>query len=77
MGGAGPTSQPPRPVRVACPRFPAAMREALRWDRGVRTYDDLGRLYAERGKADPSHSSGPDHPAETLSAREPARFGFR
>ena len=37
-----------RPVRIAAPRFPAAMREALRWDRGVRTYADLERLYAER-----------------------------
>lgn len=45
----GVTRRPPRPVRVACPRFPAAMREALRWDRGVRTYDDLERLYADRG----------------------------
>lgn len=43
------TGQPPRPVRIACPRFPAPMREALRWDRGVRTYDDLQRAYAERG----------------------------
>ncbi|GLS55160.1 hypothetical protein GCM10007886_33440 [Methylobacterium gregans] len=43
------TRQPPRPVRVACPRFPAPVREALRWDRGVRTYYDLQRAYAGRG----------------------------
>ena len=46
MGGVN--RQPPRPVRIACPRFPAPMREAIVWGKGVRSYDDLARSYAAR-----------------------------
>lgn len=45
----GVTRQPARLVRVACPRFPAPMRDAVVWRRGVRSYDDLMRAYVERG----------------------------
>ena len=41
--------QPAGMVRPACPRFPKPMREAVVWKRGVRSYDDLMRDYAERG----------------------------
>ena len=44
----GVNRQPTRMVRPACPRFPAGMREAIVWRRGVRSYDDLPRAYAER-----------------------------
>ncbi|SDM26908.1 hypothetical protein SAMN05216360_101386 [Methylobacterium phyllostachyos] len=45
----GVNRQPAGMVRVAAPRFPAGMREAVVWRRGVRSYDDLMRAYAERG----------------------------
>lgn len=70
-----PTNQPPRPVRIACPRFPAPMREALRWDRGVRTYDDLQRLYANR-LTYPFLASPPQSASACLNAGDAKSMGL-
>lgn len=47
----GVSRQPAGMVRVAAPRFPAGMREAVVWNQGVWSYDDLQRAYAKRGRA--------------------------
>lgn len=69
----GRKNQSLRTFRIAAPRFPAVMREPLVWGRGVRSYEDLVRFFANRGVS----SSGRARPYGMPGGGSSSRGGKR